>query len=156
MGRFPILNIYRAILQIIAVLIIVLGFFAALEASKEVVDSRYNSSKQEYEDVTDFHPVDFMQNFAVVSFIALLFLVFAELIKLSLFMEDHLYHVRYPNAPKEAITLTNGWDLTRQVVSNTADFLKNRTPLGDVYNDRFGKKEVSKKEETPATEKPLE
>ncbi|MBI5931665.1 MAG: WD40 repeat domain-containing protein [Chloroflexi bacterium] len=94
MGRFPLLNLYRYLLYLGAVLIIAAGFFYGLKHAKTETED-WDYSTGQYITHTSTDEADFFQYFLVAVFFSIPLIVVAELVKLSLFVEDHLYHMRY-------------------------------------------------------------
>lgn len=106
MARFPLLNIYRRYFQGLGCLVIILGFLVATGSAIAVQVGM--SGLISYGGYGGYYYVDPLQSFflRVVLFIgvylvALLlafpFLLIAESLKLVQSIEDHLYHLRYPN-----------------------------------------------------------
>ncbi|MBN1965242.1 MAG: hypothetical protein JW910_11395 [Anaerolineae bacterium] len=85
MDRFPLLNTYRGLLIIAAVLIIIVGFFGGLSAASET---------NTWTDETEFTVGTFLLFFGIAAGAGITLLVMAELIHLGLAIEDHLYHMR--------------------------------------------------------------
>ncbi|NLX09665.1 MAG: hypothetical protein GXY36_08420 [Chloroflexi bacterium] len=84
MSRFPLLNTYRILLQIVAGFVVIAGFLSALDnANREVGWGR-----------TEFELGIFLVQLIGVALTAFFLLVLAELIQLGLVLEDHLYHMR--------------------------------------------------------------
>ncbi|MCQ3930448.1 MAG: hypothetical protein DPW16_08295 [Chloroflexi bacterium] len=93
MGRFPLLNFYRYLLYLSVILLVVGGFFVAYNYSKE--ETELWDNQHGYYTETSHDTSDFLQAYAAIIFFAIPLVVVAELIKLNLFVEDHLYHIRY-------------------------------------------------------------
>lgn len=109
-ARFPLLNLYRGLLLLIALLIIGGGFFLAMDSADEVVERQYNQYSRQYEDVKEFKPETFAKNFAIPLFLGMTTLVMAELLKLMLYLEYHLNMLRTiaeENRPQKEPILKN-------------------------------------------------
>lgn len=92
MDRFPLLNTIRVLLYVTAALIIVGGFLASVGVAQQAGDEVYNSETQEFERETNLGV--FIGTFIFFLISALWFVLIAESLKLALFIEDHLYHIR--------------------------------------------------------------
>lgn len=92
MDRFPLLNTVRVLLYAAAALIIVGGVLASVGIARQAGDEIYNSDTREFERETNVGV--FIGAFIFFLISALWFVLMAESIKLGLFIEDHLYHIR--------------------------------------------------------------
>ncbi len=98
MDRFPMLTTYRGILQILAILVILIGFFASISFAQEAADDEWNSRTREYDEGFSFSA--FIGSAVVFAGIALSLLVTAEFIQLALTIEDHLYKIQSESTGK--------------------------------------------------------
>jgi hypothetical protein len=94
MASFPLLHIYRRLLQVVAVLLIIAGFVLGIDDAT-YTSEEWNDETRSYEETTDFTFSDFLVTFGPAVVIAIFILVSAELIKLALNVEEHLYHIRF-------------------------------------------------------------
>lgn len=103
--RFPIMRTYRTILIGCSAAILVLGFFGAVAVSFFVsgqVGYGYTADGSPYPIVIRDTPRQvaiFVGIYLLVVLWSAGFLFLAEIMKLGLNIEDHLYHIRNPNKP---------------------------------------------------------
>ncbi|MBZ0280863.1 MAG: hypothetical protein K8L97_08980 [Anaerolineae bacterium] len=103
--RFPIMRTYRTILIGFSAAILVLGFFGAVAGSfllSSEITYNYTADGAYYPIVIRDTPRQvafFIGIYLLVVLWSAGFLFLAEIMKLGLNIEDHLYHIRNPNKP---------------------------------------------------------
>jgi len=91
MDRFPVLMTYKALLNGIAILLLVAGLFIAIDAARETVWGE-----------TEFQFGVFLLTFIPFGIGAFMLAVSAELIQLFLAIEDRLCQIQYNTTPRQS------------------------------------------------------
>ncbi len=129
MTRFPVLKTFRTIFLLLAVLIMLGSFIGGIYGSFAASDYlAYSSGYSNYYNNTDSNgnyvppplPPPVIQVFLAVYIIgclfSLIFIFFAEMMKLGMNIEDHLFHIRNPNKAVSDIRRAHRIKMAREKV----------------------------------------